>query len=166
MSGELRNYLASTVVTGGITRQFGSLVEAHQDAEIDGDVLDDASHTIPDSDATSVALWTYSAAKPDFTQILIFPDGPIDLQIKYDKPTSSTVFTALGTHVNYAIVRLRAHAPHVIGSQDALVVANGATVQTAILGATVAEGRIYEITARKPAASDDDTVTARVVVVN
>lgn len=166
MSGQLRNFFSVATIINGVARFFGSLVEPHEDTSIAGDVLGDSTHTIPDSTGTAVTLWSYTASKPDFTQIAIFPDGPIDLQIKYDKPTSSTVFTALGTHVNYAIVRLRAHAPHIIGSQDALVVANGATVQTAIIGATVAEGRIYEIKAIKPVASDDDTVTARVVVIN
>lgn len=148
MSATLNFYWAATVTESGITRQIGSLTRPVATNTIDGDLFDQLEFAIPAS--TTVTLWAYSTSKPDFVLAIIETDGAVDVELKLDKPTSSTDDTAATTYVNYQTIQVESHAPLVLSADQGKVDVNATAKNSSSIAGT--QGKVYEIRVRAGAA--------------
>lgn len=144
MSATLSVYWAVSLTENGMTRQFGSLKTPVSSSTIDGDQTDTQEFTIAAS--TTVEVWAYSASKPDFSLMVIEPSATLEVQVKTDKPTSSTDDTAAGTYINYQTVQMEAHAPFMLSADQGKVDLSATAKSSSSIAGT--QGKVYAVSVR------------------
>lgn len=144
MSATLNVYWAVVVTENGVSRSFGSLLTPVSTSTIDGDQTDCMEFTVAAS--TTVEVWAYSASKPDFVLMVLEPSATLELQVKTDKPTSSTDDTAAGTYINYQTVQMEAHAPFLLSADQGKVDLSATAKSTSSINGT--QGKIYAVSVR------------------
>jgi len=156
MSARLNFFYGITYTRDGVTREYGSMTQPVAEVSLDGDFADEQEFSI--AAATTVTVYTYSAGKPDFALMVLEGDGPLDVELKLDSPTSTTDKTALGTYINYVGWEMDAHAPLVISSDQGRVQLS-ATARSSANIASATEGAVYEVKVR-----NNGTVTRALTV--
>lgn len=104
----------------------------------------------------TVRLWAYSTSNPLFSLALIQPDARVYVAAKFDKPTSTTDATPLGTHVVWNTMTGELHQPVMVGMYgpcnplpaDHAREINGTAGSLA--DAESVEGRCYAIDVKNP----------------
>jgi len=161
MSAELNIYDAISYRRTGLGGfQAGSVTDPVAAVTVDGNFFDAQEFTLDEGESATV--WTYSSAKPDFDVLRITADGDATVQVKTDKPTSTTDPTALGTYINYQSLPLKSYQPTYLAVDGYLVNLSATAKSTEPLTAGV-DGRAYEVKVRN---DGEDTITIKVVVAN
>lgn len=160
MSAELSFYSGVVFTKDGQTTAFGSLSTPVKTVTLTGDVNRRNGGALAAS--TEVTLWMYSSSQPDFSALAIQSDGILDVEIKADKPTSSSDSTALGTYVNYQTVQIESHGWFVLTGDQARVSVSATAKSSSSLSSST-QGKVYEVKLRNNGTS---TVNWEAVVFN
>jgi hypothetical protein len=123
MSATIRNYAGVSITKGGVTfPAFGLTGENVGEATIDGEYLLSDRLTVPDGEY--ITLWEAAMSAKEFSQIgirMISTSGTLQVAYRTDRRTSSTDFTALGTHQRWRHLTLTCKMSPIFFNEQTLI---------------------------------------------